>query len=53
MKYQTELTANEVKLVTAIRSLKSFEEVIISADKYGKIDNYIVKRSFKEDWIAE
>jgi hypothetical protein len=44
------LTRNEARLILAIRSLKPFEKVVISADKTGHIDSYIVERSFKEIW---
>jgi hypothetical protein len=46
------LTANEVKLILALRSLHPFEKITISSDKLGKVDSYIVERSFKEVWIT-
>lgn len=50
--YITELTANEVKLIHALRSLHPFEKLTISADKSGQIDSYICERSYKEIWIT-
>lgn len=42
------LSESEQKLIYVIRSLKPFEKVEISADKGGKVDSYIVHRSYKE-----
>jgi hypothetical protein len=52
MKDLNQLTDNEVKLVTVLRSLRPFEKIIISADKNGKVDNYVCERSYKEIWIS-
>ena len=46
--YPTELTANEMKLIAVLKSLHEFEEVVISADKSGQPDTYVVKRSYRE-----
>ena len=48
----THLTQNELRLIAAIRSLHPFEKVTISADKEGKIDSYIVERSYREVWTV-
>lgn len=48
-----EVTKNEAKLIAVLRSLKPFEEVVLSADKNGQPDQYIVKRSFRELWIVD
>lgn len=45
--YSTPLSANEVRIIETIRSLHPFERVIITGDKEGKIDNYLVERSWK------
>lgn len=52
MKDLNQLTNNEVKLVTALRSLRPFEKIIISADKNGAVDSYVVERTYKEIWIS-
>jgi hypothetical protein len=52
MKDFNQLTDNEVRLVTALRSLRPFEKIVISADKNGAVDSYVVERSFKEIWIS-
>jgi hypothetical protein len=46
-----DLTDNEIKLITALRSLHPYEKIIITADKLGKPDNYLVERTWKEVWI--
>lgn len=52
MKDLSQLTENEQKLIYALRSLRPFEKIIISADKNGAVDSYIVERSYKEIWIS-
>ena len=29
-----------------------FEKVVVSADKLGKVDNYIIERSYREIWSS-
>ncbi len=41
------MTDNETYILEALRSLKPFEVIEITADKLGKPDSFIVKRSFK------
>ncbi len=48
----TKLTENEQRLITVLRSLHPFERIIISASKDGKVDSYIVERTYKEVWIT-
>jgi hypothetical protein len=48
-----ELTDNEIRLITALRTLHPFEKITISADKEGRVDNYIVDRSYREVWTKE
>jgi hypothetical protein len=50
--YPTRLTANEVKLIAALKSLRPYEKIVITADKEGKVDTYLVERSFKEIWVV-
>lgn len=52
MKDLSQLTDNEQKLIYALRSLRPFEKITISADKNGAVDSYIVERSYKEIWIS-
>jgi len=47
-----DLTENEIRLIQVLRSLHPFEKIIVSADKQGKVDSYIVERTFKEVWIS-
>ncbi len=42
-----ELTDNEKLLIEIIRTLKPFENIVINADKGGKINNFLVVRSQK------
>ena len=51
--YPMEVTKNEARLIAILRSLKPFEEVVLSADKNGQPDSYVVKRSYREQWIIE
>lgn len=41
------ISENEAYIIESLRSLKPFEQVIITADKQGKINNYLVVRSSK------
>lgn len=41
------ITENEAYIISALRSLKPFEQVIIMADRLGKPDHYIVVQSTK------
>lgn len=41
------LTDNEKTIVDILRSLQPFEEVTITADKMGKPNNFLIKRSRK------
>lgn len=43
-----ELTNNEIEIITILRSLQPFEELEIKADQKGRIDYYIVHRSYKK-----
>lgn len=40
-------TDNEEEIIGAVRSLRPYEQVIITADKTGKPDSYLVVRSSK------
>lgn len=42
-----QLTSNEKWIVETLRSLKPFETISITADKMGKINNFLVVRSQK------
>lgn len=46
------LTDNEQRLIAVLRSLHPYEKIVISADKEGKVDSYLVERSYKEVWIS-
>lgn len=48
-----ELTPNEVKLITALRTLHAYENLSVSADKQGNPDSYLVTRTYKELWIKD
>lgn len=48
----SQLTDNEQRLIACLRSLHPFEKIVISADKEGRVDSYLVERSFKELWIT-
>lgn len=48
----SQLTDNEQKLIYALRSLHPYEKIVISADKEGKVDSYLIERTYKEMWIA-
>lgn len=52
MKDLSQLTDNEQKLIYALRSLRPFEKIVITADKNGTVDSYLVERSYKEIWIS-
>lgn len=41
------ISENEAYIIESLRSLKPFEQVIITADKQGKVNNYLVVRSSK------
>ena len=41
------ISSNEMIIIEALRTLKPFEQVIITADKQGKIDNYLMIKSSK------
>ena len=41
------ISENEKYILEALRSLKPFEELRITADKQGKVNNYLVLRSSK------
>lgn len=41
------LTQNEKYIIESLRSLKPFEEIKITADKQGKINNFLVLRTKK------
>lgn len=41
------LTDNEKTIIDILRSLQPFEEIIITADKAGKPNNFLIKRSRK------
>ena len=47
-----ELSTHEQRLIAIVRSLHPYERVVISADKEGRPDSYIVERSFKEILIT-
>ncbi len=47
-KFELFLTKNESKIILILRGLRPFEHCDIAADKNGKIDSYIVTRTFKE-----
>jgi len=42
-----QLTDNEKYIIELLRSLKAFERIEITADKGGKINNFLVIRSSK------
>ena len=48
-----EVTKNEAKLIAVLRSLQPFEKIVLSADKNGQPDNYVVERSYRELWIVD
>jgi len=48
----SQLTENEQRLIVALRSLHPFEKITINADKEGRVDSYLVERSYKEIWIS-
>ena len=41
------ISENEAYIIETLRSLKPFEEVRITADKQGRVNNYLVVRSCK------
>ena len=41
------ITENEAYIIEALRSLAPFEEMRITADKQGKVNNYLIIRSAK------
>ncbi len=43
-----ELSANEGKILLAIRTLKPYEKLEIMADQRGRPDYFIVTHTFKE-----
>lgn len=43
----TTLTDNEKTIVDILRSLQPFEEITVVADKAGKPNNFLIKRSRK------
>lgn len=47
-----ELSPHELRIIAIMRSLHPFEQVVISADKEGRPDSYIVTRTYKEVLIA-
>jgi hypothetical protein len=48
-----DLTPNEQRLIAVLRSLHAFEKIIVSADKEGNVDSYIVERTYKEVWTKK
>ena len=50
--YPENVTKNEARLLAVIRSLHPFEKVVVSADKSGTIDSYVVERSYREVWTT-
>ena len=41
------ISVNEMIIIEVLRTLKPFEQLIITADKQGKADNYLLVRSSK------
>lgn len=41
------ISENEMRIIETLRTLKPFEEIKITADKQGKVNNYFVLRSTK------
>lgn len=41
------ISYNEMRIIEALRTLKPFEQMIITADKQGKINNYLMIKSSK------
>ena len=41
------ISQNEMTIIEVLRTLKPFEQLIITADKQGKADNYLLVRSSK------
>lgn len=43
----TQYTKNEIEIVETLRSLRAYEQMIVTADATGKPDSYLVVRSNK------
>jgi len=41
------ISENEAYIIESLRSLKPYEQVIITADKQGKVNNFLMVRSSK------